>query len=98
MMATQRVLVHSAATGELRSTVVLPLESTVADLIKELETDPPSAISILHEDRAMKAQEKLPHGDEISVQAFASKRHWPLDATCGNQTKKTVGPGDGGDL
>eukprot|EP00434_Breviolum_minutum_P014845 symbB.v1.2.013089.t2/scaffold919.1/size152209/1 len=34
----------------------------------ELETDPPSAISILHEDRAMKAQEKLPHGDEISVQ------------------------------
>ena len=68
MMATQRVLVHSAATGELRSTVVLPLESTVADLIEELETDPPSAISILHEDRALKAQEKLPHGDEISVQ------------------------------
>eukprot|EP00434_Breviolum_minutum_P031411 symbB.v1.2.027780.t1/scaffold2875.1/size68334/1 len=67
-MATQRVLVHSAATGELHSTVVLPLESTVADLIKELETDPLSAISILHEDRAMKAEEKLPHGDEISVQ------------------------------
>ena len=67
-MATQRVLVHSAATGELRSTVVLPLESTVADLIKELETDPLSAISILHEDRAMTAEEKLPHGDEISVQ------------------------------
>ena len=68
MSSTQRVLVYLATTGELHSTKVLPCDSRVADLRKELEEDQNHINILLSGDRALTNEEQLPCGTEVSVQ------------------------------
>lgn len=64
----QRVNVHLATTGELHSTKVLPCGSRVVDLLKELNEEKNHISIVLSGERVLDTQERLPCGEEISVQ------------------------------